>query len=231
MWRRRSACSTSCGWPRRVVPRPTTTPSCSECCWPCASGTGDGRSWPREPLKADPLPHWGRGSGEGENLPAQSLLRWRVVRVGAGRVVGGVQHFLDLRKLFLDEALDAGLQRDVRRAAALTAAAHLDVDLVVLDFHQLDEATMARHGRIDGRVDQLLHLGRKILAHVLTSLGGLVYTRRLRECELALTAGAGPPSIARDPTGRPSWTTPTTSTCCSTAVRTVSCSSPSIAPR
>ena len=74
-----------------------------------------------------------------------------------GRVVGGVEHLGDLGQLFLDQALDARLQRDVRRAAALAPAAHLQIDAVVLDVDQLDEAAVAGDGRVDHRVDQLLH--------------------------------------------------------------------------
>src|SRR5262245_17791201 len=93
-------------------------------------------------------------------------------------MVRGVEHLFDLRDFFLDQALDARLERHVRRAAALAAAAHLQVDLVVLHLDQLNEAAVTRHRGIDGRVDQLLHLGRKLFTHVVPpSWGGLVYTQ------------------------------------------------------
>src|SRR3989442_1647411 len=56
---------------------------------------------------------------------------------------------------------------------------------------------MAGHGRIDGRVDQLLHLGRQILAHVLTSLGDLVYTRSAGR-NAALDGRGGRPLASRE---------------------------------
>src|SRR5712692_7688254 len=106
---------------------------------------------------------WGHAAPEAKQL----LLARRVVGVGAGAVGGRVQHFLDLGDLFLDQPLDARLERDVGGAAALAAPAHLDVNLVLLDVEQLDEAAVAGDGRIDGRVDQLLHLGHQLVAHVL----------------------------------------------------------------
>src|SRR5258705_11086340 len=92
--------------------------------------------------------------------------------------MGRGEHFADLGKLFLDQAVDARLERAVRRAAALAAAAHGQVDGVVLDVDQLDEAAVSRHGGVDHGVDQLLHagleIGRGLLAHVITSQTGTV---------------------------------------------------------
>src|SRR5882724_10721974 len=99
-----------------------------------------------------------------------------VVGVGARRVVGGVQHLGHLGKLLLDEALDPRLQRDVGGAAALAASTHLQVDPVVLHVDQLDEAAVTGDGRVDHRVDQVLHLGLEIVAHGITSQTGSVLT-------------------------------------------------------
>src|SRR5881296_2183528 len=119
----------------------------------------------------------GRSSSSRALPPTEdSGLAGGVVGVRPLRVVGRVEHLGDLRKLFLDEALDARLERDVRGAAALAAAAHGQVDAVVLDVDQLDEAPVSRHGRIDHGVDQLLHAGLEIgrgrVAHVVTSQTG-----------------------------------------------------------
>src|SRR2546430_4482923 len=109
---------------------------------------------------------------------AGSGLAGGVGGVGALRVIGRVEHLADLGKLFFDQALDARLERDVRRAAALAAAAHGQVDPVVLNVDQLDEAPVSRDGGVDHRVDQLLHagleVGRGLLAHVITSQTGTV---------------------------------------------------------
>src|SRR2546425_10010054 len=95
-----------------------------------------------------------------------------VVGVRALRVVGRVEHLGHFGKLFLDEALDARLERDVRGAAALAAAAHGQVDAVVLDVDQLDEASVSRHGGVDHGIDQLLHAGLEVgrgrVAHVVS---------------------------------------------------------------
>src|SRR6185503_17332698 len=40
-----------------------------------------------------------------------------------------------------------------------------------LDVDELDEATMPSYRRIDGGINQLLHSGREICAHGITSLG------------------------------------------------------------
>src|SRR5437870_5225225 len=119
----------------------------------------------------------GRSSSSRALPPTEdSGLAGGVVGVRPLRVVGRVEHLGDLRKLFLDEALDARLERDVRGAAALAAAAHGQVDAVVLDVDQLDEAPVSRHGRIDHGVDQLLHAGLEIgrgrVAHGVTSQTG-----------------------------------------------------------
>src|SRR3990170_4808203 len=97
-----------------------------------------------------------------------------VVGVGAGRVVRRVEDLVHLGQLFLDEALDAGLQRDVGRAAPMAAPAHLEVDAVVLDVDELDEAAVTGDRRIDHRVDQLLHPGLEVRAHGCTSQTGTV---------------------------------------------------------
>src|SRR6185503_4422885 len=78
--------------------------------------------------------------------PTARLLARRVVGVAAGGVVGGVEHLDDLGDLFLDQPLDARLQRDVRRATTLAPATHLQIDGAVLDVEQLDEAAMAGDG-------------------------------------------------------------------------------------
>src|SRR5713226_2131159 len=105
----------------------------------------------------------------------------RVVRVVPGRVVGGVEHLGDLGNLFLDEALDPGLERDVGRAAALAATAHDEVDAVVLHVDQLDDAAVARHRRVDHGVDEFLNPGLEVGAlvrafsgHGITSLSPMV---------------------------------------------------------
>src|SRR5207247_2595841 len=73
----------------------------------------------------------GRSSSSRALPPTEdSGLAGGVVGVRPLRVVGRVEHLGDLRKLFLDEALDARLERDVRGAAALAAAAHGQVDAV-----------------------------------------------------------------------------------------------------
>src|SRR5207244_10972648 len=105
---------------------------------------------------------------------AGSGLAGGVVGVRALRMIGRVEHLADLGELFLDQALDARLERDVRRAAALAAAAHGQVDAVVLDVDQLDEAAVSRDGGVDHRVDQLLNTGlacgRVVFAHICTSI-------------------------------------------------------------
>src|SRR6267378_2376471 len=71
----------------------------------------------------------GRSSSSRVLPPTEdSGLAGGVVGVRALRVVGRVEHLGDLRKLFLDEALDARLERDVRGTAALAAAAHRQID-------------------------------------------------------------------------------------------------------
>src|SRR5438132_1685318 len=93
----------------------------------------------------------------------------RVVGIGAGGVVGRVQDLDDLGDLILDEPLDARLQGDVRGAAPLAAAAHLEVDPVVLHVDQLDVAAVAGDRRVDHGVDQLLDPGLQFVAHGDTS--------------------------------------------------------------
>src|SRR5206468_185207 len=64
----------------------------------------------------------GRSSSSRALPPTEdSGLAGGVVGVRPLRVVGRVEHLGDLRKLFLDEALDARLERDVRGAAAAAA--------------------------------------------------------------------------------------------------------------
>src|SRR6185295_6666300 len=111
-------------------------------------------------------------------------LAGRVVGVAARRVVGRVEYLGHLGDFFLDQALDPRLQRDVRGATALAAAAHLQIDAVVLDVDQLDEATVPGHSRVDHRVDQLLHPALEILAHGITSDG--YCTRTPGQGQLAL---------------------------------------------
>src|SRR5262249_24345612 len=89
----------------------------------------------------------------------------------SGGVVGGVEHFGDFGKLFLDEPLDAGLERDVGRAAALAATAHREIDAIVLDVDQLHVAAVPGDRGVDHRIDQLLHPGLEIRALV-RALGG-----------------------------------------------------------
>src|SRR6266850_1970277 len=115
----------------------------------------------------------GRSSSSRALPPTESSgLAGGVVGIRALRVVGRVEHLGDFGKLFLDEALDPRLERDVRGAAALAATTHRQVDAVVLDVDQLDEAAVSRHGRVDHGVDQLLHAGLEIgrgrVAHVMS---------------------------------------------------------------
>src|SRR3546814_4245787 len=60
----------------------------------------------------------------------------------AGGVVGGVDHLGDLGDRLLDRLGDALAQGHGRHGAALAAAAHGDVDLVVLDALELGEAAV-----------------------------------------------------------------------------------------
>src|SRR5262249_20620286 len=92
-----------------------------------------------------------------------------VVGVRSGGVIGRVEDFGDFRDLFLAQPLDALLQRDVRRPAALATATHLEVDPVVLHVDELDEAAMSRDRRVDHRIDQLLNFCPQIFAHARTS--------------------------------------------------------------
>src|SRR2546425_5429624 len=93
----------------------------------------------------------------------------RVVGVGAGGVVGRIQDLGDLGDLLFDQPLDPRLQRDVRRAAALATAAHLQVDAIVLHIDELDESAVAGDRGVDHGVDQLLDAGLEICAHDITS--------------------------------------------------------------
>src|SRR5436309_9763764 len=93
----------------------------------------------------------------------------RVVGVGAGGVVGRIQDLGDLGDLLFDQPLDPRLQRDVRRAAALATAAHLQVDAIVLHINELDESAVAGDRGVDHGVDQLLDAGLEICAHDITS--------------------------------------------------------------
>src|SRR3712207_3877295 len=65
------------------------------------------------------------------------LLRGLVVWVGAARVVGHVDHLLDLRHRVRDRHRDPLRQRDRRHPATNAAAAEPDVGGRVLDRHQL----------------------------------------------------------------------------------------------
>src|SRR5205807_10481246 len=97
--------------------------------------------------------------------PPPLRLAGGVVGILSGRVVGRVEHFGDLGNLVLDQALDPGLERDVGGAAALTPAAHLQVDYYVLDVDELDPAAVGRDRRVDRGVDQLLDLTLQLYAH------------------------------------------------------------------
>src|SRR6267143_1814238 len=115
---------------------------------------------------------WAAGATTGSvTSPARPRLRRglgfarRVVRVGARGVVGRVQHFRDLGELFLDQPLDPRLQRDVGGTTTLTAAAHLEIDAIVLDIDQLDKAPVTGNRGIDHRFDQLLNLRLEISTH------------------------------------------------------------------
>src|SRR5215471_9801189 len=68
-------------------------------------------------------------------------LRRRVVRVPPRGVVGRVQDLADAGNELSDRLLDSLFQRDVRGAASLAAAAQPDVDVVLSNVDQLDEAT------------------------------------------------------------------------------------------
>src|SRR5947207_12012870 len=74
-----------------------------------------------------------RGSAEQELLErgAAALCR-RVIGIRAGGVLRGVDHLADPGHALENAALDSLAQRDDGHAAALAAAAHLDVDHVVL---------------------------------------------------------------------------------------------------
>src|SRR5439155_2362234 len=89
----------------------------------------------------------------------------RVVGVAPGGVIGRVEDFGDLGDLFLDQSLDPLLQRDVRGAAALAAAAHLKIDPVVLHVDELDKAAVAGNRGVDRGIEQLLNTGLQIVAH------------------------------------------------------------------
>src|SRR5215469_9330199 len=92
------------------------------------------------PADEQPPGALGERPGEARLSAAWPLFAGRVVRVRPRRVVGRVEHFLDLGNLLPDQALDARLERDVGGAATLTPSAHLQIHLVVLDVDQLDEA-------------------------------------------------------------------------------------------
>src|SRR5262249_40332587 len=127
----------------------------------------------------------------------------RVVGVGAGRVVGGVKDFGHLGDLFLDQPFDALLQGDVRGAAALAAAAHLEIDPVVLHVYELDEAAVPGNRWVDHRVDQLLYAGLQLSAHAAplnryftrVSSQGQLALRGLRSAEPRLGQPWRPPAI------------------------------------
>src|SRR5207245_11606781 len=79
--------------------------------------------------------------GTGVSPPRRGVgLRFarRVVGVLTGAVVGRVEDLSDFGDLFLDQPLDAVLQLDVRSAAALAAAAHLEMHQAVLHVAKLD---------------------------------------------------------------------------------------------
>src|SRR5439155_1642339 len=89
--------------------------------------------------------------------------RWPMA--AATTVVGRVEDLGDFGDLFLDQPLDARLQCDVRGAAALAAAAHLEIDSVILHVDQLDEAAVAGDRRVDHGIDQLLDSGLELSTH------------------------------------------------------------------
>src|SRR3989442_272670 len=93
----------------------------------------------------------------------------RVVGVGAGGVVGRVQAPGDPGDPLFDQPLDPRLQRDVRGAAALAAAAHLKVDAVILHVDHLDDPAVAGDRGIDHGVDEFLDAGLEFCAHDSTS--------------------------------------------------------------
>ena len=164
--RRAWGCSTSCGSPSAGARPSTTTRSRSLCCSGCGCGTGYGNARSPPGVKHGTLsPGGGEGRVRGIRATFLACSRDWCPRRDPSRV----QHFFDLGQLFLDQPLDAGLERHVRRAAALASAAHLEIHLVLLDVDELDEAAVTGHRWIDGRVDQLLHLGHQIFAHRPTS--------------------------------------------------------------
>ena len=70
-------------------------------------------------------------------------------------MVGGVEDLADARREAADGLLDALLERYVGRAAALASAAEAQVDVVLLDVDELDEAAVLADGRVDLPVEEV----------------------------------------------------------------------------
>src|SRR5262245_19486516 len=136
-----------------------------------------------------------------------------VVGVASGRVVGGVENFGDFGNLFLDQPLDALLQRDVCGTTALAATAHLEIDPVILHVDELHEAAVAGHRGVDHRVDQLLHAGLEFFAHAApldryftrVSTQGQLALRGLRSAEPGLGEPRRPLAIGGRRRNRSWW--------------------------
>jgi len=72
-------------------------------------------------------------------------------------MIGCVEYLADLRHLLPNQSLDPHLQSHIRRAAALTPAAHSYEYVVVLNIQQLNEPPVRSHSRIDHLVEDLLY--------------------------------------------------------------------------
>ncbi len=71
-------------------------------------------------------------------------------------MVGDVEHRGDARHLVADHRLDTLLEGHVGHAAALATALEAEVDGVVLDLDQGDEAAVGGDPRVDALVEQPL---------------------------------------------------------------------------
>src|SRR2546428_13746390 len=81
------------------------------------------------------------------------LLRRSVIRIRARTMISRVEYLADLRHLLSNQSLDPHLQGHIRRATALTPAAHSYEYVVVLNIQQLNEPPARSHSRIDHLVE------------------------------------------------------------------------------